>query len=370
MNDEILKQARETIADADREMARIFVKRMQAAREIAAYKQERGLPILDKAQEQAVIARGLGFLASDELEEYYIPFIKSVMDVSKQYQRRLLAGEKVAYSGVEGAFAHIAARRIFPQAQAVACPDFPSAYRAVQSGECDFCVLPVENSYAGEVGQVTDLMYTGDLHVTGMYTLPVAHHLLALPGADLKGIRRVMSHPQALSQCAGFLSRQGYEAVQASNTARAALEVVNSGDRTIAAIASIETAELYGLEVLAKNINDSGLNATRFAVFSRAQSSRIPAQAAGFLLLFTVNHTSGALAEALGAIASHSFNMRSLRSRPMKDIPWQYYFFAEIEGDDRSERGQRMLEALKGHCTYLKVAGRYDREINLGEANE
>lgn len=369
MNDELLKQARENIAEADREMARCFIKRMEASRAIASYKQERGLPILDKAQEQAVIERGLRYLGSKELEEFYIPFIKSVMEASKQYQRRLLAGEKVAYSGVEGAFAHIAARRIFPQAQAVSYPDFPSAYSAAQSGECDFCVLPIENSYAGEVGQVTDLMYTGDLHVTGMYTLPVAHHLLALPGADLKSIRRVMSHPQALSQCAGFLSRQGCETIQASNTARAALEVVSSGDRTLAAIASIETAKLYGLDVLARNINDSGLNATRFAVFSRAQSLEIPARAAGFLLIFTVIHTSGALAEALGAIASHSFNMRSLRSRPMKDIPWQYYFFAEIEGDDRSERGQKMLKELKEHCTFLKVAGRYDREINLGEAN-
>jgi len=370
MDDDRLQKARETIGGVDREMAGLFVKRMEAARQIAAYKQERGLPIRDAAQERAVIERNLAFIGADELRSFYVRFIQDVMDISRQYQRRLIEGMRVAYSGVEGAFAHIAARRIFPEGRMIACSDFQSAYEAVERGECEVCVLPVENSYAGEVGQVTDLMFNGGLHVTGMYAMPVTHNLLGLPGATLSGIRRVISHPQALSQCAGAIRRLGLESVQASNTARAAQLVVQNGDPETAAIASLETASLYGLQVLAQGINESGLNSTRFAVFSRAENKPAPAGAAGFLLLFTVNHEAGALARAVNVIGRYGFNMRALRSRPMKDLPWRYYFFAEMEGDDRSDAGQRMLRELAGHCNILKVAGRYAAEVSLGEVDE
>ena len=370
MDDDRLRQAREEIADVDREMARLFQRRMEAARVIADYKRERGLPILDASQERVVIERDLAYIEEDELRGLYVQFLTHLMDLSKTRQRRLMGGMRVAYSGVEGAFAHIAARRVFPDAETVACADFQAAYEAVERGDCDVCVLPVENSYAGEVGQVTDLMFNGTLYVTGMYALPVTHHLLGVPGATLDGIRRVVSHPQALSQCAGFIRRHGLETQQASNTARAAQSVIQAGDRATAAIASIETARLYGLSVLAQGVNESGLNSTRFAVFSRAENRRVPAQAAGFMLLFTVNHTAGALAQAVSAIGRHGFNMRVLRSRPMRDLPWRYYFFAEIEGDDRGEAGQAMLAALKAHCHSLKLVGRFGPEIVLKEAEE
>ena len=369
MEENRLLEARAAIAAADREMARLFIQRMEATREIAAYKRERGLPILDAAQEARVIERNLAYIPMDDLREPYMQFLEGAMTASKSYQRRLLEGVRVAYSGVEGAFAHIAARRIFPEGTHVACADFQSAYEAVEKGACDLCVLPVENSYAGEVSQVTDLMFIGSLHVTGMYALPVTHHLLGLPGAELSGVRRVVSHPQALSQCAGYIRRQGLETVQASNTARAAQYVRQSGDASLAAIASRETASLYGLRVLAEGINDSGLNSTRFAVFSRAENREIPARAAGFLLLFTVNHVAGALAAALNVIGSHGFNMRALRSRPMKDLPWNYYFFAEIEGDDRSDEGRSMLAELAKHCNIFKIAGRFGAEVVLKEAS-
>ena len=370
MEEERLLAAREAIAEADREMARLFEKRMQAAAEIAAYKRERGLPILDAAQEKRVIERDLGYIETDALRGLYVQFIRGVMDVSKKYQRRLMEGMRVAYSGVEGAFAHIAARRIFPEGVLIPCADFPSAYAAVEAGECDVCVLPVENSYAGEVGQVLDLMFTGSLHVTGMYALPVTHHLLGAPGATLADVRRVVSHPQALAQCAAYIRRRGLESLPAANTARAARQVGEAKDPALAAIASRETAELYGLTILDEDINDSGLNSTRFAVFSRAENRELPAQASGFLLQFTVNHIAGALAQALQVIGGHGFNMRTLRSRPMKDLPWHYYFYAEVEGDDRGEAGRRMLDELRACCNQLKVAGRYAADILLEDTKE
>ena len=141
-------------------------------------------------------------------------------------------------------------------------------------------------------------------------------------------------------------------------------------DPTIAAIASMETAELYGMKVLDRKINESGLNSTRFAVFSRTEQVESYGDDASFLMLFTVNNVAGALANAINVISKYGFNMRMLRSRSNKDIPWQYYFFAEMEGDDQSKLGKLMLEELKEHCAVIKVVGRYLKEVDLKEEDE
>ena len=359
-----LEQARIMINEVDQGMAKLFVRRMEAAQMVAAYKREHGLAVLDEARERSVIESRLPYVEDETLKSYYVRFLQDVMDVSKMYQHRLMEGLRVAYSGVEGAFAHIAASRIFPDGTPVAFSDFAEAYAAVERGECDVCVLPVENSYAGEVAQVMDLIFNGSLFVNGMYTLPVAHNLLGIPGATLEDIQRVISHPQALGQCAGYIERHNFEVIQASNTARAARTVRETGDKHVAAIASAETAELYDLTILEKNINESSFNTTRFAVFSRAANNK---PQSSFLLLFTVNHVAGALARAINIIGNHGFNLRVLRSRPMKELPWQYYFYAEAEGDDQSESGHRMLRELSEHCNVMKIAGRFPADISLKE---
>ena len=154
-----LKLARAKINEIDREMAELFCERMKAASEIADYKKERGLKIYDKTREDELIRKNSALIETSELQEYYVEFLKSMMDISKSYQERLISGMKVAFSGTEGAFAHIATVKRFPTAKKVAYGSFEEAYRAVECGDCDVCVLPVENSYNGEVGQVTDLMF-------------------------------------------------------------------------------------------------------------------------------------------------------------------------------------------------------------------
>ena len=353
-----IEQARQEIAAADEAMAAAFVRRMEAVEAVAAYKKERGLPILDRAQEERVIRRNSAWVADPEKRSFYIRFLQDVMDVSKQYQHRLVNGARIAYSGVEGAFAHIAAERIFPDGELVSYASFEDAYHAVAEGGCDCAVLPIENSYAGEVGQVMDLMFSGDLHVNGVYELQITQNLLGTPDASLEDVRTVVSHPQALSQCQRYLHRHGFTEQSASNTARAAQFVAEQGDRHVAAIASAETAALYGLKILDHDINESKANTTRFAVFSRAENCPGGAREDGtFLLLFTVNHVAGALAQAINVIGEYGFNMKALRSRPMKALPWQYYFYVEAEGSGGN--ADRMLEALARHCTMLKLAGRF-----------
>ena len=355
-----LQEIREKIRTADEEMAELFVRRMEAAREIAAYKKERGLPVEDKEQEARVLESRSALIEDPLMRSFYVCFLQNTMDVSKYWQHRLLEGVRAAYSGVEGAFAYVATRRIFPDGTPVACASFEAAYEAAASGECDLAVLPIENSYAGEVGQVLDLMFSGTLYINGVYDLSVSQNLLGIPGSSSGGIRTVVSHSQALAQCRSYIQEHGYQERTSPNTAVAAREVAELGDPHTAAIASSETAALYGLEILDHDINESKVNTTRFAVFSRTENTPSgKTSGLAFLLLFTVKDEAGGLAKAINVISAYNFNMRVLRSRPMKDLPWHYYFYAEVEGDDTSENGQRMLSALKGVCPMVKVAGRY-----------
>ena len=282
------------------------------------------------------------------------------MEISKRYQRLLLEGRQVAYCGTEGAFAYIAADHVFPGCTKVAYPSFAEAYKAVVSGECDSVVLPVENSFAGDVGSVMDLMFSGDLVVTAMYDLPVVHDLLGTPDATIEDITTVVSHPQALSQCSGFIKSKGLRETQFSNTALAAKQVADNKDKTVAAIASGETAELFGLKILASRINESDTNTTHFAVLSRSKDDTPPQNIDGrFTLMFTVRNEAGSLARAVNIIGTHGFNMRTLRSRPMKDLLWEYYFYVECEGIISSPDGMRCLRELEVCCSKLKVLGEY-----------
>ena len=355
-----LEKAREVINRVDAEMARLFEERLSAAREVAAYKKEHGLPVLDTVREAAVLERGTAHIQDPSLKEYYVTFQKGLMAVCRSYQSLLLEGMRIAYSGVEGAFAHIAADTVFPDGEKVAFGDFKDTYEAVVNGDCDAAVLPLENSYAGEVGQVTDLLFSGPLYINGTVALPITHDLLAVDGACADTIQTVISHPQALAQCDKFIKEHGFAQQSCENTALAAKYVAEQNDPRIAAIASGESAKRYGLKILAQGINESHANTTRFAILSRAENRNIAKQhGAHFVLMFTVRNEAGALARALNIIGAHGFNMRTLRSRPMKELLWQYYFYVEAEGNIHSHEGKGMLEALSMCCDRLKVIGSY-----------
>ena len=266
-----IENARKIINRVDREMAKLFEERMMAVQEVAQYKKERGLMIEDGAREREVIARNEVYVEDEKIRAHYVNFQQSVMDISKTYQRGLLHGAKVAYSGVPGAFAEITAKKLFPDYEPVSYPDFAAAYEACEKGECDIALLPVENSFNGDVGQVMDLAFFGSLYINGVYGEEIEHNLVANEGASLDSVKTVISHPQALGQCAEFLKKRGYEIKEAVNTAVAAKLVADSKRTDIAAIASDEAAENYSLIKLAEHINQSAGNCTRFAVFSRTR---------------------------------------------------------------------------------------------------
>ncbi len=362
-----LQDARAAINEIDNEMTALFSRRMAAAKTVAAYKKEHGLPILDARREEEIIARHAEGIADETVRGYYVEYQRALMGISRQYQERLISGMRVAFCGVSGAFAAIAAERIFPAASYEPFSDFRAAYEAVERGECDAAVLPIENSTAGEVGQVLDLLFSGSLYVNGVYDLSINHCLIGTADATEDGVREVISHPQALAQCAPYLRARGWQQVQFENTAMAAAHVAKRGDPAVAAIASEETAKLYGLRILARNVHSSGMNTTRFAVLSRAAGAPRGNDGSRSILMFTVRNEAGSLARAIGIIGEHGYNMRCLRSRPMKELIWQYYFYIETEGDLRGEEGRRMTEELAPFCDRIRVLGSFAYPAVLGE---
>lgn len=355
-------EARNTINEIDEKMAKLFQKRMEAVKDVALYKKDNGLSVRDPARETEVATRNSKYITDESLKPYYVDFIKDTIEVSCKYQEALLRNMTVAYCGVEGAFAHIASKKMFKSAVYVPCQTFQEAYEGVQKGDFDCAVLPLENSYAGEVGEVMDLTFSGNLYINQVIEVPITHNLLAVEGASLDTIKTVVSHPQALAQCAEFIKKHNLETRAYSNTALASKFVKECGDKTIASIASDETANVFGLNVVEHDINDVKTNTTRFASFSRVENTPLfvtKRENESFILMFTVQNESGSLASALNIIGAHNFNMRSLRSRPMKNLKWNYYFYIEAEGNVHTQNGRELMQELSALCAKLKLVGSY-----------
>ena len=264
------------------------------------------------------------------------------------------AQTKIAYCGTQGSFSEIAAGKLFPKGKLLPCPSFQAAYDLVIKGDAQAALLPIENSYAGEVAATVDLLYRGSLKVKDVYEMKIEQNLVGVKGASLEDVNTVVSHPQALAQCAEYIAAHKFSEIVSENTAFAAKAVADKGAKNLAAIASRACAELYGLEVIAENIAESRENTTRFALFTQGEGEKREGE--HLILLFAVGDRSGALAEALQIIARYGYNMKSLHSRPLKDRPWQYYFYVEAEGDGSEDA---LLNGLKDCCADVKIAGRF-----------
>ncbi len=360
----LLENARERINRIDTEMAKLFVERMEAAKDVAEYKKQNGMPIFDALREAQVIEKNSARVEDDVLRSFYVEFLKYNMKLSKEYQRQLLGGMKVAFCGVRGAFAETAAKKIFDRSTVVPYASFKDAYKSVEDGECDVAVLPIENSFEGDVAPVLDLMFFGSLYAKGVYELEVVQNLLVKPGTKLENIKEVVSHPQALGQCAKFIEDHGFKATEMSNTALAAKMVAESDRTDIAAIASEDAGELYGLSVAVPHINTSSTNVTRFVVLSRAKETPKESDKK-FILYFTVKNESGCLGKALSIIGDYGFNLSALKSRPTKELVWDYYFFAEGSGNINGDIGTLMTKKLGDVCNSVKIVGSFETEVRI-----
>jgi len=266
---------------------------------------------------------------------------------------------KVAFQGERGAFAEDAAVSFFGDTELVTYRHLEDVFVSVVRGEADFGVVAAENSLAGSINETYDLLLQYEVNIYGEIKLRISHCLMALPGEKLRDIRTVYSHPQALAQCEDFLRRLGAEVIPTYNTAAAAKRIKEGGLRGCAAVASRRAAEIYGLEVLAENIETSADNYTRFFVISRLKAA--PAAENKTSLVFSTKNVPGALYACLGAFANRNINLTKLESRPSKKKPWEYVFYVDFEGHVDDKVCREAIEDLRGRTNFLKVLGSYPR---------
>ena len=269
---------------------------------------------------------------------------------------------KIVFQGELGANSHIICREAYPDYEPVPCPTFEDAFATLNAGEADLGMIPIENSLAGRVADIHHLMPTADLHIVAEGFLPIRNQLLAPKGATLKGIKSVESHIMALGQCRKFLRKLGVRAVVAADTAGAAREVAERGDKTCAAIASRLAAEIYGLDILAPDIEDEAHSTTRFIVLSR--EDRRAARGNGKVIttfVFRVRNIPAALYKALGGFATNSVNMTKLESYMVEGNFFATQFYADVEGHPDDPNLVLALDELKFFCqpNSLKILGVY-----------
>ena len=360
-----LKEYRDKIDAIDQEILDKFLKRLEIVQKIVEVKKEKGLPIFDEKREQEVIQKRMNLLPSNENKALVEKLFYTIMDLSKAYQWEEIENVstkdlKIGYLGEKGSFSYIAAKECFNDSQLNSYHRFEDIFKAVESGSVEKAVLPIENTSTGSIIEVYDLLKKYHMQIVGEKNIEINHFLLAKPGVTIDEIEKVYSHPQALSQSKDFLKNYNWQLINSENTSSSALMVHESKERNIAAIASLEAAKLYDLNVLKDNINYNEKNITRFIIISK-RKERIKT-ADKITLGFSVAHEPGALYDVLGIFQKNKINLYKLESRPIIQSPFEYYFYADLAGNIEDEKIQRVLEEVKGNSLSMKLYGNYKRD--------
>ena len=266
---------------------------------------------------------------------------------------------KIAFQGEAGAYSEQAVFNYFGQVDTQPCESFDAVFDAVVSKESESALVPIENSLAGSIHQNYDLLLRHNLHIVGEYFLRVQHCLIALSDVKKEDIKKAISHPQALGQCAGYLRSHGIKAEQVYDTAGSVKMLKESGARDTAAIASRRAAELYGMQILEEGIEDNTENFTRFLAIRH--EPKIPEGESKTSIVFTLKHVPGALFKALSVFALRDIDLTKIESRPLQGKPWEYLFYIDFIGATHEEITKRALDHLGEYAVMLRVLGSYPR---------
>lgn len=374
-----LEELREKINSIDEQMVKLFIERMQAAAKIAGNKAEHKLPILDQKRESEVLNRVIE-LAGDDFAMYTRMLYATLFDLSRSYQASLMENETdlareieknvakmkmefpkkavVACQGVEGSYAQQAGNKIFPLANMMFFKSFESVFNAVEMGMCQYGILPIENSSAGSVSEVYDLMVKHKFYIVKSVKLHVNHSLLSKEKIDISQVKEIVSHEQALNQCSEFLKKHdGVKITVFENTATAAKYVAEIDRTDIAAISSPECARLYGLHVIDGDIQNNQNNYTRFICI--AKDMEIYAGADKISLMLSVSHRPGALHDMIGKVSSHGLNLSKLESRPIPGKDFEFRFYFDIDASVYSKEVINLLNDMSISAEQLAFLGCY-----------
>lgn len=380
---EDLSDIRKEIDSIDTQIVELFKRRMSCADAVAAYKRAHDLPVLDRSRERELLSRRAAQVPED-MKVYTEVLFELLMEASRNRQGECLGtgghtveqirdalahspelfprDAYVACQGVEGAYQQIATDRIFRHANIGYFDTFDAVFRAVEENYADFGVLPIENSTAGSVNQVFDLMMRHNFHIVRTCRLKVDHNLLAKPGCGLGDIRHIYSHEQAINQCGEFLSSlEGVTVHACENTAMASKMVAESERRDVAALASRACARIYGLDVLASSVQDQGNNYTRFACISKDLAIYPGADRSTFMLV--VNHEPGALYKVLAKFYDLDINIIKLESRPIPDRDFEFMFYFDIDCPAASPEFFTLVRSLESTCEEFRYLGSYSEVI-------
>jgi chorismate mutase / prephenate dehydratase len=381
-----LSDLRRAVDDIDKVLLNALGERARLMRDITAAKAESEQPLRDEAREAALLGHRAAYGERLGLDPALVRRLyREILDDALRRQRDWLKDTPdaveapplaVAFQGTEGAYGHEAAVRHFGVERRVVTykpfRSFRETLDAVQRGDAQRAVLPIENSTAGSVHEVYDLLFQMNLSIVGEEVIEVRHCLLGPPGATIEGVTKVVSHPQALAQCSEFLAeRPGIESIPAANTALAARRVADDGDLTVAAIASAEAGDRYGLVVLARDIANQAVNLTRFVVVASAPVDCDPKVDAKVALVFGTRHERGALVRCLNVLADEGVSLTKLESRPRPGVAWEYVFYVDVEGHIAEPRIQAALTRLTGATQFVRLLGCFPRAIGTaGEASQ
>ena len=266
---------------------------------------------------------------------------------------------KIAFQGEPGAYSEQAVFDYFGQVETVPCESFDVMFDSVVSGKSDAALAPIENSLAGSIHQNYDLLLRHDLHIVGEYFLRVQHCLIAMNGVKKEDIKKAISHPQALGQCAGYLRSHGIKAEQVYDTAGSVKMLKESGARDVAAIASKRAAELYGMQILEEGIEDNAENYTRFLAVQR--EATVPEGEAKTSIVFTLKNMPGSLFKAMSVFALRDIDLTKIESRPLQGSPWEYLFYIDFIGATHEAHVEKALDHLGEYAMMLRVLGSYPR---------
>lgn len=274
-----------------------------------------------------------------------------------------MVANKVAFQGERGAYSELAVFRFFPNSKPVPVRSFQEVIETLLSGLSDYAVVPIENSIEGSVNEVYDLLLQSNLYIVGETYQSIHHCLIAIKGNDLRSIKEVYSHPQALAQCRHYLNEKKLDSIPVYDTAGAVKMVKEGQNKRAAAIASKRAAEIYEMEIFDIGIEDRKNNFTRFYILSRDPADTKPSGSDGTSIIFSVKHEPGSLVNILSEFARREINLTKIESRPTKETPWEYNFFTDFEGHVLDSKVSNVLKAIEPKTTFVKVLGSYKKEM-------
>ena len=378
-----LTELRNEIDNIDSELVRLFCARMDIAAKVADYKKEKGLPIFVPARERAIL-QDVAEKAGPEMANYTRVLYSMLFELSRSYQSKCNTeatplykkitksientpklfpqAPMVACQGVEGAYAQIACERMFKSPFIMYFKNFDAVFNAIEQGLCQYGILPLENSTAGSVKKVYDLMIHHNFSIVRTFRLKIDHNLLAKPGVKLADITEIYSHEQAINQCTEFLKKfPNAKVIPVENTAVAASMVAQSDRTDIAALSSRACEELYGLECLAVSVQDEGNNRTRFICISK--NLEIYPGSDKTSIMMVLSHKPGALYKVLARMYTLGINVIKLESRPIPDRDFEFMFYFDLETSIYSEEFVQLMCELDDLCEEFKYLGSYTEVV-------